>query len=295
MDERAILRSPRVTARELGVSPATLRRWSEEFKEFLSDEATAVHGRSHRRYRDTDLTVLEQVKEFLNNGLTYEQVRQKFNEPTNVIVEPDDIMSEEEINLETELPGEDDIDDIDLDEETTTLATSNGAESPAIAFLTNTLATLSDSQKSILNSQSANRELLGVLLQDNFNLKEENNRLRERILEVEREVSQNRQEDEWRRELLRQELDAKITSVSQLATEAMNTANSIEIPEIKTVENNNPGCLGMLFGGTQKQVVSPTPRKRKNHSIPASPYSPQIVPQNAPGDHNHPKPLYPPE
>ena len=42
------------------------------------------------------------------------------------------------------------------------------------------------------------------MLQDNFNLKEENNRLRERILEVERDVSQNRQEEEWRREALPQ-------------------------------------------------------------------------------------------
>jgi DNA-binding transcriptional MerR regulator len=291
MDEQAVLRSPQVVARKLGVSPATLRRWSEEFKGFLSNDATAVQGRSHRRYRDTDLTVLEHVKELLNNGLTYDQVRRKFNEPANVVVEPDDILSDVDSDLELETSAEDDI-----DEETTALTPANGAESPAIAFLTNTLATLSDSQKSILNSQSANRELLGVLLQDNFNLKEENNRLRERILEVEREVSQNRQEDEWRRELLRQELDSKISAVGQLASEAINTANSIEVPEIKTVENSNPGCLGMLFGGSPKQVVSTGPRKRKGDSRPVSPYPPPPTnPQSVPGDHNHPKPLYPPE
>jgi hypothetical protein len=60
----------------------------------------------------------------------------------------------------------------------------------------------------------------------------------------------------WRRELLRQELDSKITAVNQLATEAMNTANAIEVPEIKMVENNNPGCLGVLFGGGSKQVAT---------------------------------------
>jgi DNA-binding transcriptional MerR regulator len=291
MDEQTVLRSPQVVARELGVSPATLRRWSEEFKPFLSNEATILHGRSHRRYRDADLTVLKQVKEFLNNGLTYEQVRQKFGGPVDVFVEPDDIMQEGDPDIKPDLPLGDD------KEETTALTTANGAESPAIAFLTNTLSTLSDSQKSILNSQATNRELLGVLLQDNFNLKEENNRLRERILEVERGVAQSRQEEEWRRELLRQELDSKITAVNQLATEAMNTANAIEVPEIKMVENNNPGCLGVLFGGGSKQVAT-IPRKRKDDSKKVALYKSSALQdssQNPAPDYNHPKPLYPPE
>lgn len=46
MSEQAVLRSPHVVAHELDISPATLRRWSDEFKDFLSEDASASSGRS---------------------------------------------------------------------------------------------------------------------------------------------------------------------------------------------------------------------------------------------------------
>lgn len=286
MSEQAVLRSPHVVAQELDISPATLRRWSDEFKDFLSEDASASSGRSHRRYNSGDLMTLQFIKELMNDGLTYEQVRERLvNRPVvaatatpgrpMVDIDPDDD------------PLFDEDDGTDLAAEAA-LMTPNGAESPALAFLTNTLATLSDSQKSILNSQAANRELLGVLLQDNFNLKEENNRLRDRILEVEREVAQTRQDEEWRRESLRQELEGKIAVASQLATQALTTASSIELPEIKTVENKS-GCLGMLFGGGTSQIVT-TPKRPKPGAAPRP-----TAPGSAPTAANHPKPLFPPE
>jgi hypothetical protein len=60
-----------------------------------------------------------------------------------------------------------------------------------------------DNQQTVLSSQQANRDLLGVVVQDNFNLKEENSRLRERMLQLERELSDvRRRSDETRAELL---------------------------------------------------------------------------------------------
>jgi DNA-binding transcriptional MerR regulator len=271
-------------ARELDISPAILHRWSEEFKGYLSSEANAEPGRGHRRYNDSDLHTLREVKVMLDDGLTYEQIRKALNGTSTFTVEPDDIMQTDTENV-TEPPADEDNGD------DAALVAASGSESPALAFLTNTLSTLSDSQKSILNSQAANRELLGVLLQDNFNLKEENNRLRERILEVEREVAQTRQEDEWRRETLRQELEAKITAVGHLASQAMNTASSIEVPEIKTVEDKNPGCLGVLFGGGgEKQIVTTSRRRKAEAQKPGAPPSTKTSPAA-----NHPKPLFPPE
>ena len=40
---------PQEVAARLEVSPSTLRRWSEEFSEFLSPEADSSEGKQHRR------------------------------------------------------------------------------------------------------------------------------------------------------------------------------------------------------------------------------------------------------
>jgi hypothetical protein len=176
------------------------------------------------------------------------------------------------------------------------LVASNGNESAAIEFLTNTLATLSDTQQSILNSQAANRELLGVLIQDNFNLKDENNRLRERILEIERTLAQGRQEDEWRRESVRQELDAKIMAAHRTATDALKVAHSVETPEVKAIKNKS-GCLGALLGGSDTQIVA-VPRRRKREGQnppPARPPTPQSGPDQPQPSPAYPKPTAPPE
>ena len=302
MNEETVRQSPQLVATELDISPATLRRWSDEFADYLSSGAGVTPGRTHRRYLDSDVETLLIIKDLMSDGMTYEQVRQTLNERATVAVEPDMI---EEASPELEdIVAETGFDDLDLgdtpenDAETTTLVRANGADSPAIAFLTNTLSTLSDSQKSILNSQAANRELLGVLLQDNFNLKEENTRLRERILDVERTISQQKQEtaqqqqeESWRREALRKELDAKINNATKLATDAITAANSVEAPEI-TVENN-PGCLGMFLGRKNKQVVLTSTKKdvaQKGQLAPTG-----RVPQVAPPPPNHPRPEFPPE
>ena len=302
MSEETVRRSPQLVATELDISSATLRRWSDEFADHLSSGAGVTQGRSHRRYLETDVDTLLVIKDLMSDGMTYEQVRQTLNERATVAVEPDMI---EESTPKAEKPSDlPDFEDFGLgdtpeeDGETTTLVAANGADSPAIAFLTNTLSTLSDSQKSILNSQAANRELLGVLLQDNFNLKEENNRLRERILDVERTISQQKQdmvqqhqEDEWRREALRKEMDAKINSATKLATDAITAASSVEAPEI-TVENN-PGCLGMFFGRKNRQVVSTS--TKKDTTPKGQTASMGQIPAPSPPPASHPRPEFPPE
>ncbi|GIK40629.1 MAG: MerR family transcriptional regulator [Chloroflexi bacterium] len=287
MNESSTYRLPQAVARELDVSPATLRRWSDEFADYLSQGADSAQGRSHRRYSEQDIATLTLVKELMNNGMTYEQVRQQLAQQP---------LGSNEASLPLS-PTPETRDHFDRNEETALVA-SDG-ESPAIAFLTNTLMALSDGQKSILNSQAANRELMGVLIQDNFNLKEENNRLRERILEVERSAAQTRQEEEWRREALRQELDSKIASVQQLAAQAVNTASSIQMPDIKAV-STKPGCLGALFGGGGTQILT-VPRRRRG-GLQAQQVGLPPTPAAGPGQSSfssqppvHPKPTAPPE
>lgn len=303
MNEESAFWAPQAMARELDISPATLRRWSDEFSGYLSPEANSDQGRSHRRYSNSDLEVLFDVKELMSNGLTYEQARQQLTDHLEGVSEPVTRVSPE-IDGDDLSPGGfgqplDVMDDETEENEEKALIAANGSESPAVAFLNNTLATLSDTQKSILNSQSANRELLGVLIQDNFNLKEENNRLRERILEIERGMTHRHQEEEWRREAMRQELEAKVAMAQQMAQQAITTAQSIEVevPEIKTTKSN-PGCLGAMLGLTNTEVAV-VPRRRKGKSsqaagpvggAPQYPASPSASSRPV-----HPRPTAPPE
>ncbi|MBN1137337.1 MAG: MerR family transcriptional regulator, partial [Anaerolineae bacterium] len=72
-------RLPNEMAAQLQVSPSTLRRWSNEFAEYLSGTAgqpspTSGGQASHRRYTDADLETLLTIKGLLAEGLTYTQV-----------------------------------------------------------------------------------------------------------------------------------------------------------------------------------------------------------------------------
>jgi DNA-binding transcriptional MerR regulator len=285
MSEELIHRAPQTVARELDVSLSTLRRWSDEFSAYLSTSA-GVAGQAHRRYLESDITTLLTIKNWVNEGMTYEQVHQQLNGQSGSGDNPSPPLPPPSGE-----PGGPDVPAEEPKEQA--LVTTGGPESPALAFLTNTLATLSDNQKSILNSQAANRELLGVLLQDNFNLKDENTRLRERILEVEREVAQTRQDEEWRREALRQELDAKIATATQLATQALTAAHSVETPEIRAIESKS-GCLGMLLGRGGMQIIS-LPRRSKGRAEATPPIAASAPSAQPSASSHHPKPMFPPE
>ena len=80
MSDTTRYRQPQEVASRLEVSPSTLRRWSEEFSEFLSPEANSSEGRQHRRYSDGDLATLITVKGLMAEGLTYDQVRERLSE-----------------------------------------------------------------------------------------------------------------------------------------------------------------------------------------------------------------------
>lgn len=343
MAQQSSTQSPQAVAKALDVSPASLRRWSDEFSDYLSVEAGSSKSRSHRRYTDSDVAMLMQIKALMNSGLTYEQVRLDLPDRDVVSREPDEISSPHAIPVDRQSANgasadkealtqanpletkneppilgassvssgsrsepqivhrfkEDDEDDDEtpVSPGETMAVIAADSESPGVAFLRNTLSSLSDTQKSILNSQAANRELLGVLLQDNFNLKEENNRLRERILDVERQIAQNRQEEDWRLEALRKEFDAKLSATNQLAAEAMTTARSVEAPVIKAVETK-PGCLGALFGRGGTQIITTQPRQRPQSQPPAgqTPLSSSYNAEQALGPQSsHPKPMFPPE
>ncbi len=70
------------------------------------------------------------------------------------------------------------------------------------------LHTVASSQQSMLNVQESAKEMLGVVVQDNFNLKHENRKLRERMLELERAMAEYQRREETRKERLEGRLRA---------------------------------------------------------------------------------------
>jgi DNA-binding transcriptional MerR regulator len=212
-------RAPQEVAERLSVSPSTLRRWSREFADYLSvsagqPEPSAQGEPGHRRYTDHDVTTLLMVKGLLTEGLSYEQVKDRL-----AAVEP----GEGEIE-ESEGDGHALVSVVEAERDEKAVA-------PALSFLTETLQVVVNGQQVVLNSQQASRELLGVVLQDNFNLKEENARLRDRILALEREMAEIRRRGEEFREGLRQSLETRI--------------QQLETREYRATER--AGCLASLF------------------------------------------------
>src|SRR4051812_8011079 len=63
-------------------------------------------------------------------------------------------------------------------------------------IMTDTLRVMIENQQTVQNSLQVNRNLLGVIIQDNFNLKEENAKLRERMLKLEQEQSEMKKRDQ---------------------------------------------------------------------------------------------------
>lgn len=187
------LRHPNEVTQELGVSSSTLRRWSTAFADFLSEgagrpQATSDGDSVHRRYTERDVAILSLIGELLRQGLTYRQVAAHL----------------ERARRDAELEK---IERADLT--VVPAMTPNAAVSQTVSILRNTLETVVDNQQVVLSSQQANRELLGVVIQDNFNLKEENARLRERMSQVERDLSElRRQCDAMRYELAEHRLEA---------------------------------------------------------------------------------------
>jgi hypothetical protein len=77
---------------------------------------------------------------------------------------------------------------------------------PAVTVLADTLHTVADGQQLLLHSQQSNRDLLTVVLRDNFSLKEENAKLRDRMLELERNLAEVRRLEATRRETMESRL-----------------------------------------------------------------------------------------
>lgn len=154
-------------AGELGISAQTLKNWVRDFAPFLS--APGALGETNRRFSDDDVFVLKRIKDHLAAGLTFEETAEElradgYGAPTNG------------------------------DGPHGAMIVPNAQQ--GFGVMTDTLRVMIENQQTVQNSLQVNRNLLGVIIQDNFNLKEENAKLRERMLKIEQELNEMKKRDQ---------------------------------------------------------------------------------------------------
>ncbi len=165
-------------AAELAVAPQTLKNWTKEFAPFLSEPGPSADG--SRRFTEADLVVLKQVKDHLAAGLTLEETAEELHNAGYA-------------------------DGLENDQPQGALTVTSAQQ--GFSVLTDTLRAMIENQQTIQNSLQVNRNLLGVIIQDNFNLKEENAKLRERMLKLEQELAEVKKRDSDYRLYLEQRIN----------------------------------------------------------------------------------------
>jgi DNA-binding transcriptional MerR regulator len=186
-------------------------------------EPTTGGQTAHRRYTDEDLETLMTIKGLLGEGLTYIQVGKR--------LEALRLRQTAEATTQPDAP------------QVTALGPSLRDASPiapAVTVLADTLHTVADGQQLLLGSQQANRDMMTVILQDNFGLKEENAKLRDRMLELERDLAEIRRLEGTRREAMEARLH-------KLEEQNRQRSSQPKRPE-RTGRTERSGCLGQLFG-----------------------------------------------
>lgn len=154
-------------ATELGISAQTLKNWTRDFAPFLS--APGALGESNRRFNDDDVFVLKRIKDHLAAGLTFDETAE-------------------------ELRNDGYGDPVNGDGPHAAMMVPNAQQ--GFGVMTDTLRVMIENQQTVQNSLQVNRNLLGVIIQDNFNLKEENAKLRERMLKLEQEMGEMKKRDQ---------------------------------------------------------------------------------------------------
>jgi len=170
----------------LDVAPGTLCRWTQRFADFLGSAAQ----REDPLFSQSDADLLGLIRGMLAEGQSYEQIAHRLGVLVAAQQEPES------------------------GETATALATFNGASLPPA--MNAVFHTIADGQQALANSQAAARDLMGVVVQDNFNLKDENRKLRERMLELERALAEYQRREETRKERLENRLRALESTAAAL-------------------------------------------------------------------------------
>lgn len=177
-------------AYHLQVTPETLRSLNRRFARHLSLQTNGQEP----RYATSDVAALVMVQRLVEQGLSDEQIDERLT-PKRIV--KDEAPS---VALTTEQGRQ------FVEAKATLLPQALG----------DILSAIANSQQSVLNSQSTVREIVGVVVQDNFNLKEENRKLRDRMLELERVLAEYQRREETRKERMESRMRALEGAVAAL-------------------------------------------------------------------------------
>jgi flagellar capping protein FliD len=175
-------------ARHLDISVDSLQRLRRRFGHYLGPEAMAAEP----HFSNADIAAIVTIQKLLAQGYDDEQIDEHLT-PLHLDVEPAPI-----------LPA--DVQPYNDSEGATSLPQVVG----------DVLNTIVNSQQAVLNGQTSLRDMMGVVVQDNFNLKDENRKLRDRMLEIERVLAEYQRREETRKERLEGRLRALEATVAAL-------------------------------------------------------------------------------
>jgi hypothetical protein len=171
-------------ANHLNVSPETVLRLSQRFAHYLGEHSVAEDP----YFTNADVAALITVQKLLSQGYADHEINSLLT-PTGMeatVAPPPTSLA-----LASDRRKEEVVD-------------PTGLPKP----VSDVLATIATSQQAVLNIQSTVRDMLGVVVQDNFNLKDENRKLRERMLELERVLAEYQRREETRKERVESRLRA---------------------------------------------------------------------------------------
>ena len=185
-----IVFSPDEVADHLNVSADALDRMSVRFSRYLSAH---VAGESPT-YTTADIAALVAVQKLLAQGYNDDQV--------NRYLTP--LRKDDGKHAPSALTHAADGQEARM---------ADDAFLPALSEILNTIVS---NQEALLNAQAMLREMANVVVQDNFNLKDDNRKLRERMLELERVLAEYQRREETRKERLEGRLRAVESTVGAL-------------------------------------------------------------------------------
>lgn len=193
MDNTHPLFTSAEVATHLRVTPDTLQRLRQRFGQVLGTDVDSAHP----RYSSGDVATLVTVQRLLEQGYTDTEIVE-FLTPVHMEVD----------GSASALAPLSDGDH---------LTTADDVHVSSLSkTLTDVLTVIASGQQAVLNSQSTVRELVGTLVQDNFNLKAENRKLRERMLELERALAEYQRREETRKERMEGRVRGLESTVSAL-------------------------------------------------------------------------------
>jgi hypothetical protein len=176
-------------ARHLDIPTDSLQRLRRRFGHYLGPDASSADP----VFSSADVAAIVTIQKLLAQGYDDEQI--------------DEHLTPMHMDIEPAPPFPTDVQPYTNDME-------NASALPQVVG--DVLNTIVNSQQAVLNGQTSLRDMMGVVVQDNFNLKDENRKLRDRMLEMERALAEYQRREETRKERMEGRMRALEATVAAL-------------------------------------------------------------------------------